>query len=203
MPGISTIMWGLVGVFASLTPLATGYYGVHKKSVVYEFMDFISPAFIGFIGGSLSSLLGCGLLYTGERYITIHPNSVFKNSLAEINKNELIRSYAGGAVTCGALRAFRQEGGKWTILNHKLVWKKPHVQMIYNVFGPARQELYIAVDAAKNGYTEEITFIGAYAKGGALPSSSSAKFIVKGEAEGFTVADELNAFVTFQSNFGK
>ena len=143
------------------------------------------------------------MLYTGERYITIHPNSVFKNSLAAVNQNETVRSMCGGALIGGPLRAFRQEGGKWSIQNHKLVWKKPHVQMIYNAFGPTKQELYVVVDAAKNGYTEEIVFIGVYIRGTTSPTAVSSKVVVKGTEERFAIADELNAFVTFHPSSNK
>jgi len=140
--------------------------------------------------------MSCGLLYAAERITTIRPNAILWKSLHALNNNDGVRSQAGGALTLGPLQAFRQHGGKWVIENHKLVWKKPQVQLVYNAIGPA-QEIYVTVDASRTGWNEEITFIGAYVRGPTEPSISRSRIVVVGNDEGFALSDKLNPLVTF------
>ena len=66
--------------------------------------------------------------------------------------------YILGNYKSGKLRAFRQDGGYWTVINRRLVWEKPRVQMVYNVFS-AHGEAYVTVEATRSGFNETIEFI--------------------------------------------
>ena len=63
-----------------------------------------------------------------------------------------------GTYKSGKLRAFRQDGGYWTVKDRRLVWEKPRVQMLYNVFS-AHGEAHVTVEASRSGFNETIEFI--------------------------------------------
>jgi hypothetical protein len=181
--GISTIIWDLTGLFINLTPAATGYYG--------------------FIGGFATSGIFGGLMYYVERWYTIRPNTVFWWSLRMVNKHEAVRVAVGhdvaGDLKATSLRAFRQEGGYWTVLNGKLTWKKPRVQMVYAAVGGHGDEAIVMVEASRSGFNEEIESICVDLKD-SFTKKPKKRILVKGTEDFFAVADDLKSAVDFNMN---
>jgi hypothetical protein len=177
--GISTMIWDLTALFINLTPAATGYYG--------------------FIGGFATSGIFGGLLYYTERWYTIRPNTVFWWSLNMVNENEAVNAATGGDAAGDlkgtTLRAFRQEGGYWTVLGGKLTWKKPRVQMVYGAIGGYGDEAIIVVEASRSGFKEDIEFVCVDLKDSY--GKSKGRYLVKGSDDKYPIADELKSAINF------
>lgn len=179
--GISNIIWDMTKMFITLTPAATGYYG--------------------FVGGIFSTSILGGLAYYTERWYTIRPETVFQMSLNELNKpHQVWREQGVGTYKSGKLRAFRQDGGYWTVENRRLVWQKPRVQMVYNAFS-AHGEAIVTVEASRSGFNETIEFICIDVE---TPLSlnnddvNKKRILVKGSDDNFELADQLLGFIEFK-----
>lgn len=180
--GISNIIWDMTKMFITLTPAATGYYG--------------------FMGGIVSTSILGGLAYYTERWYTIRPETVFRMSLRKLNKpSQDWREQGVGTYKAGKLRAFRQDGGYWSVVNRRLVWEKPRVQMVYNVFS-AHGEALVTVEASRSGFNETIEFICIDVDTSASIQNEDdgkrKRILVKGSDDKFKMADQLHSYIEFK-----
>ena len=118
------------------------------------------------------------------------------------NRNELVRDAIGhevaGNLKASSLRAFRQDGGYWSVVNNKLTWKKPRVQMIYTAVGGHGDQALISVEGSRSGFTEEIDFVSVDLKSSEIAGGKQrSRVLVKGSEEYYSLADELRDSVNF------
>lgn len=67
-----------------------------------------------------------------NRFATIRPERVYRESVSLINGSRLLREKLGGDIsTEGTLRAYRLERGFLDLDGKKLVWRAPKVHMIF------------------------------------------------------------------------
>jgi hypothetical protein len=67
-----------------------------------------------------------------NRYATIRPERIFRESVSLLNGSRLLREKLGGDIsTEGTLRAYRLDRGYLDLEGKKLVWRPPRVQMIF------------------------------------------------------------------------
>ena len=107
--------------------------------------------YYGFVSGFLSAGLCGSLAYAARKAVTIRPENVFRLSKKLIEENAQIQRLLGHLTTPGKLKAYKIDGGNFTIRSGSFVpaYKYPRVQMLYNVFGTNGREGMVTVEMEK------------------------------------------------------
>ena len=141
--GLTKGMYNVFTGFLSMTPADMGMYGLMA----------------GFCTAGLMGTAG----YIGSCRTKLSPEEVFQASLGVLRSDattaEKLGGELGGHIEPLGLRAYRLDGGTVSLVDHKLAWVPPRIQMIFDLRGELHDAL-ATVEAVKSDGQLGITFIG-------------------------------------------
>lgn len=170
--GISSVIYDMFFGFLSLTPRDMGLYG--------------------FAAGFATASLACGVGLAVNHGLTIRPEQVFRASLRTIQSDRVAINRLGEGIQSRGLRAYKIDGGHWSVQGVSPVWVPPRVQLIYDVAGE-RYDGLVTVEARKRMTGTDTTFIGLD-----VMNPKEERVLIDGDESRLYVKDQLRSLVSFK-----
>jgi hypothetical protein len=186
--GMGYTFYRITHGFLMLTPLSSFYYG------------FSGGIFTGCTIGVLAVIV--------DRALYIRPENAIRSARYLIFKNpDLVRELGGTPSNSPAgthsviteFKAFKSNAGGFTVINSRLSWQRPEVQVVFGIHGAKSDvEAIATVICSKNGLFEEnVDFFGVDVTTSVKGAPKISRILVKGSQSMFTKHDESKKLVSF------
>lgn len=178
MFGLTKGAYNIFTGFLSMTPYDMGFYGF--------LAGFCSAGLMGTAGVAAS------------RTLSLNPDDVYNQTLRILKNDakttEALGGALGGFIESRGLRAYKVDGGTFSIVGRGLGWVPPRCQMIFDVRGELFDGL-ATVEAVKSNGNLAIQFVGLD-----VMNEKEDRILVMGDESRLYVKDQLRSLVSFKSD---
>mmetsp|Transcript_65512 Transcript_65512/g.147821 ORF Transcript_65512/g.147821 Transcript_65512/m.147821 type:complete len:233 (-) Transcript_65512:173-871(-) len=179
--GLSKGMYNITTGFMSMTPWDMGQYG--------------------FMAGFCTA----GIVGTGSYWLSrsrkISADAVYRSTLKVLNNSaevgQKLGGGLGGAVISEGLRAYKIDGGSYSIVGGGLKWVPHRIEMIFDVKGEMYDGLAI-VEASQATDGPKTSFIAVD-----VMNSKGDKILVQGDPDRLKAETEIRKLVTYKTDHTK
>jgi len=198
----------LVSQYGTYTAVALGFSYVISKTSVWITSSFLGLSFktVGFwafVVGYGSGVGTCAALYMGARQMQLRPEWVRQEAFDMVADNEQVRQLMGisllSPLRSGVMRAYSLDGGSFAIdkSSRGIVWRRPRIKMIFQVYGGDSHQAVVCVEAKKKGFGVEYDFVSV----DLLTKESADHVLVSGAPERFEVENQLRDMVMLKKRY--
>mmetsp|Transcript_12984 Transcript_12984/g.15759 ORF Transcript_12984/g.15759 Transcript_12984/m.15759 type:complete len:331 (+) Transcript_12984:134-1126(+) len=144
---------GYIGISAFLT--YAFYRTVHYTTTSLLSINFWDMGKYSFVVGILGGVSGTLLVTRVIQSLGIRPEHVRKAALRKVVNSPDVQRIMGASITNplngGLMRAYSKDGGHFAIdkTSRSIVWKKPRIKMLFQIYGGADQQAIVCVEAVK------------------------------------------------------
>eukprot|EP00511_Aplanochytrium_stocchinoi_P000244 CAMPEP_0204822474 /NCGR_PEP_ID=MMETSP1346-20131115/662_1 /ASSEMBLY_ACC=CAM_ASM_000771 /TAXON_ID=215587 /ORGANISM="Aplanochytrium stocchinoi, Strain GSBS06" /LENGTH=319 /DNA_ID=CAMNT_0051948687 /DNA_START=139 /DNA_END=1098 /DNA_ORIENTATION=+ len=199
-------IWALqYGGYAGLSLVLTYafYRTVHFTTSSLLSINFWDMGKYSFIIGILGGSVGTFMVQRTVQSLGIRPEIVRKAALQKVSKHPMVMEAMGATFATplkgGLMRAYSKDGGYLAIdkNSRSIVWKKPRIKMLFQVYGGANQQAVVCVEAVKSNTKLEFDFISV----DRITGEHIDPILVEGDEERFKVQGQLRDLVHLKKKY--
>eukprot|EP00054_Salpingoeca_dolichothecata_P035558 m.5705 g.5705 ORF g.5705 m.5705 type:complete len:283 (+) comp5602_c0_seq2:84-932(+) len=142
------------GVCVAATVVGGGLvYMIYRVSAFFSRLSLIDVTGFGFFcGGIVTTLLGVSLFLFGRRFLSMHPEAVYKEVMQRVTSDALVKHRLGSNIMPGKFKAYAYKGGLIFDARKSVLgvpcprFETPGLEMIFQLQG-SNMGAMVSVDA--------------------------------------------------------